>query len=163
MSVAVSEARATDLPQMWQMLAVAASWDSSSPLSSDACAADPHLARYLAGWPLPGDHGLVAVVDGQTVGAAWWRTMTAEEPGYGHIAEDIPEIAVGVEAGHRGAGAGSALLTGLQEAARAMGVAALSLSVQKANPARQLYERLGWREVRDDGDAVTMRWDAGHP
>jgi ribosomal protein S18 acetylase RimI-like enzyme len=40
--------------------------------------------------------------------------------------------------------------------ARGMGVAQVSLSVEKGNRAINLYRRLGFVEYADHGDAVTM-------
>jgi GNAT superfamily N-acetyltransferase len=65
--------------------------------------------------------------------------------------EDIPEMSVGVRPGRRGRGIGTDLLNGLIEHARSRRLA-LSLSVQETNPALRLYQRLGFRLVRDEGD-----------
>ena len=64
-----------------------------------------------------------------------------------------------VVAAHRGKGIGEQLLRRLHEEARGRGTRALSLSVERANPAIGLYERLGYSPVddaTDDGDAATM-------
>lgn len=41
--------------------------------------------------------------------------------------------------------------------------ASVSLSVLKANPARRLYERLGFRIVKDKGHAYEMHFRDNHP
>jgi ribosomal protein S18 acetylase RimI-like enzyme len=43
------------------------------------------------------------------------------------------------------------------ERARADGYGAISLSVEKDNPAVSLYERHGFQRVREDDGAYTMR------
>ena len=47
----------------------------------------PELARYLQDWGRPGDTAVLAIdLDGDVrLGAAWYRLMTSEEPGYGFV------------------------------------------------------------------------------
>ncbi len=59
----------------------------------------------------------------------------------------------------RGRGTGSQLLSALMERARQEGYPALSLSVERDNPSIKLYERHGFRPVREEGDTVVMRAD----
>ena len=49
--------------------------------------AEPALARYVKDWPRDGDFGLVAEDATRPVGAAWWRTFSKLDPGYGFIDE----------------------------------------------------------------------------
>ena len=49
---------------------------------------------------------------------------------------------------HRGAGIGTKLMKELQEEARAAGTK-LSIHVERFNPARRLYERLGFKQVEE--------------
>ena len=51
----------------------------------------------------------------------------------------------------------SALLEALLSSLKEKGYAAVSLSVQKANPAVHLYDRLGFCMVRDEADEQIMR------
>jgi ribosomal protein S18 acetylase RimI-like enzyme len=129
-------------------------------LGRDAALATPHARRYLNGWGRPGDAGVVAISeDGQRLGAAWYRLFLADEPGWGFVAVDVPELSIGVVGAARGRGVGGALLAARLELAREQGYRALSLSVDRQNPARRLYERLGFRDagISDPADtSVTM-------
>jgi ribosomal protein S18 acetylase RimI-like enzyme len=93
---------------------------------------------------------------GESIGAAWFRFFASSDPGYGFVAEDIPEVAVGVLPARRGEGIGDALLTELENEARRRGLAGLSLSVDMANRARNLYRRHGYREVTRRAPTCTM-------
>jgi len=54
---------------------------------------------------------------------------------------------------------GGELLSALMEQARRAGFKQLSLSVERNNPARALYERHGFVTVKEDSNALTMRAD----
>ncbi|MCU1351958.1 MAG: putative acetyltransferase [Acidimicrobiales bacterium] len=129
------------------MLGESAVWrpDKATP-TADQVLADPRYARYLAGWPRHGDYGVVAEQDGP-VGAAWYRTFTEATHGHGFVAEDVPELAIAVIASRRHEGIGRRLLVDLIEASEAQGHAALSLTVNHGNPARRLYESVGFQPV----------------
>ena len=136
------------------MLGEAAVWRPDKPTpTADQVLADPRYALYLAGWPRQGDYGLVAEQDGP-VGAAWYRTFTEASHGYGFVAEDVPELSIAVIASRRHEGIGRRLLVDLIEASVAQGYAALSLSVNDGNPARGLYESVGFQPV--EGRVRTM-------
>jgi ribosomal protein S18 acetylase RimI-like enzyme len=91
------------------------------------------------------------------VGAAWLRIIPG---GYGHVdtyaADDTPELAIAVEPEYRSRGIGTRLLDRLFEAAAAGGWKHVSLSVQKENRALHLYERMGFKTIRDNGDDYIM-------
>ena len=118
---------------------------------------DLPVARYVLNWGRPGDEGLVALDDANPVGAAWYRLFSREEAGFGFVDEQTPELTIAVVPSRRGKGFGHELMTGLLEKARRAGYEALSLSVAKDSPAVSLYERYGFRQVADDGEALTMR------
>ena len=125
--------------------------------------ADPRYAMYLAGWPRHGDFGQVAEQDGP-LGAAWYRTYTEMSHGYGFVAEDVPELSIAVIASRRHEGIGRLLLIHLIEASEVQGYAALSLSVNHGNPARGLYESVGFQPVgKPHESALTMIRHAAQP
>ncbi|HXG75499.1 MAG TPA: GNAT family N-acetyltransferase [Gaiellaceae bacterium] len=117
------------------------------------------VARYVKGWGRPGDTALIAVDEGFPVGAAWYRTFRREQPGYGFVDEETPELAIAVVPSRRGRGIGEALLEALCERARQEGHRALSLSVESGNSALlAFYEKHGFVRVRGDGsDSVVLR------
>ena len=102
----------------------------------------PELQVYLADFGTrPGDHGLVAEVEGNVVGAAWCRIMED----YGHIDNDTPSLAISLLPEYRGQGIGTRLLNGLLLLLQEHGYLRASLSVQKENPALRLYQGTGFR------------------
>lgn len=149
---------AEDYPFLCAMLVTAACWREETPSRSleELLAAKPRLRRYIEQWGRAGDAALVAVAGGRPVGAVWYRLFPEEEPGYGFVSASIPEVSVGVVPDGRRQGVGGALLAALIGRTMRDGRAALSLSVSKSNPARHLYEKHGFVQVRDDGDAWVM-------
>ena len=156
-------AGAKDFSFLAAMLGEAAVWRPDKPTpSGEQVMADPRYAMYLAGWPRHGDHGLVAEQD-EPVGAAWYRTYTEANHGYGFVAEDVPELSIAVIASRRHEGIGRKLLVNLIEASVAQGYRALSLSVAENNPARGLYLSAGFVPVEKHGHTWTMVRHASQP
>jgi GNAT superfamily N-acetyltransferase len=145
------------------MLGEAAVWNAEKRTpTGDEVMADPRYARYLAGWPRPGDHGLIAH-DEAPLGAAWFRTYGERDHGYGFVAVDVPELSIAVVAPRRHEGIGRRLLVALIDASVAQGHRALSLSVHEGNPARDLYESVGFEPSEHHGTSWTMIRPAGGP
>lgn len=143
------------MPFLKDMLRHAYYWRATTVPESG----EPPVQRYVERWGRPGDTALIAIHDFQRVGAAWYRLFKADNPGYGFIDEETPELSIAVVPSRRGSGLGSELLTALTERARADGYDAISLSVEKDNPAVALYERHGFARVGEDDGAYTMRAD----
>lgn len=118
----------------------------------------PQAAIFHRGWGRPGDTALVAEEDGARLGLAWYRFFTDAEHGEGFVDEATPELAIAVVDGHRGRGVGTALLAAVHARARAEGIDRISLSVDHDNPARRLYERLGYVALaeREDDDRMVL-------
>ncbi|MGH2943983.1 MAG: GNAT family N-acetyltransferase [Solirubrobacteraceae bacterium] len=152
--VAFRPATTHDEPFLRRMLWIAAHWDQPDPAPPDV-ALPTELARYTDGFGRSGDRGYVATREGASVAAAWCRRLTPPDSGYGYVADDVPELSVAVspDSRRRGIAAGliELLLADLEGEAPAV-----SLSVEPRNPARLLYERLGFVKVARNGEAWTM-------
>lgn len=156
MSFALRPAGRADAAFLTEMLAEAACWRPDGPPGGiDDVLRQPELGHYVAGWPRSDDLGVVAVAE-RPVGAAWARYFTADDPGYGFVDAETPEVAMAVVPAWRGRGVGSALLDALIAAARDAGIGGLSLSVEPDNPARRLYERFGYQQVGEVNGSLTM-------
>ncbi len=99
---------------------------------------------------------MLALDDGFPVGAAWYRLFKENEPGYGFVDEQTPELAIAVVPSRRGRGLGKEMLEALIERAKSDGFERLSLSVESDNPAIPLYESFGFRTVQEHGRSSTM-------
>jgi GNAT superfamily N-acetyltransferase len=139
-----------DIPFLWDMLyeAVAVS-GSMRALGKEKALSLPVNRKYVEGWGRPGDTGVLALDEVQRpLGAAWYRLHPASNPGYGFISPTIPELTIAIRDDVRGQGIGSALLRALIELALRDGYSALSLSVDRNNPALHLYEQFGFQDAR---------------
>jgi predicted N-acetyltransferase YhbS len=117
--------------------------------------AERPVYRYVHNWGRPGDAGVIAFEGPHAYGAAWFRLFTAEEPGFGFVDEQTPELTIAVVPSRRGKGAGAELLEALLDRARADGYAAISLSAAKGQTG--FYERFGFQPVSESAGTVTMR------
>jgi ribosomal protein S18 acetylase RimI-like enzyme len=142
-----------DVPFLRDMLRHAYYWRVDSVSESG----EPPVQRYVERWGRPGDTALIAIQDFQRVGAAWFRLFTDDNPGYGFLDEETPELSIAIVPSKRGTGLGSELLDALLERARADGYDAITLSVEKDSPAVGLYERHGFERLGEDDGGVTMK------
>lgn len=162
--VRIRPATSADVAFLAEVIGLAVAWRPSTEAPSiEAVFADPVLGHYVASWPGPDDHGVVAEDDsGAPIGAAWWTFLPADDPGFGFVASDVPELSVGVVVAWRGRGVGTAMLTSLLAHADERGPERVSLSVEPDNPALRLYERHGFVVVVADppnpraGDSPTL-------
>jgi GNAT superfamily N-acetyltransferase len=150
-----------DLTNLWDFAAIAA----YEP-DADAAKAVPFVAAHLAGWQRPEDFGFIAERDGGPIGAAWARQFAPDEQPAFFVDERTPEVTIGVNSYVRGRGVGGMLLHALLGEAARRGIG-LCLNVRHDNPARRLYERVGFRLVpgsgvrnRVGGTSFGMLWAA---
>jgi GNAT superfamily N-acetyltransferase len=118
---------------------------------------DSSLWRYVAGWGRRGDASVVALEGGFPVGAAWYRLFDRDEPGFGFIDEQTPEVSIAVVPSRRGHGVGSELLHALIDVAREQGYGSLSLTVADDSPAMHVFEKQGFERVEQTDGSWTMR------
>lgn len=91
----------------------------------------------------------VVVADGEDAGRLY----------VGRYDREIRVVDIALLPAYRGRGIGTRLLTGLLDEARASGRTVV-IHVEHANPARTLYDRLGFVPVGEVGPYVRMEWTA---
>ncbi|MBF6065629.1 GNAT family N-acetyltransferase [Nocardia terpenica] len=143
-----------DEPFLWAMLFEASHFGESGATSPADLHSVPELAHYVENWGTTGDLGIIGSIDNKPQGAAWLRLLTGNNAGYGYINDTTPELAIATAPEARGTGLGTAMLTRLIHNAHPIHPA-ISLSVRDTNPARRLYERLGFADV--SGSAMINR------
>lgn len=147
----------SDQPFLWEMLYESLYVPEGHAPFERGILEQPEIARYVRGWGRENDSGFVAVdADGRSLGAIWLRLFKGEEKGFGYVDDQTPELGMAVLAEYRGQGIGTSLLARLIESAEGV-YEYLSLSVAAENPARRLYQRLGFEEVGKCDDSITMR------
>jgi ribosomal protein S18 acetylase RimI-like enzyme len=129
-----------DADALWEFLALAAYEPDVA-----AARAVPVVAEYLIDWQRPTDFGVIALRDTRAVGAAWARFFPIEMERF-YFDDRTFDMTIGVHAEARGLGVGERLVRALIAEAAQRGVR-LSLNVRALNPARRLYERLGFEYV----------------
>ena len=146
-----------DEPFLWEILYHALFVEEGQAPLPRGIVRDPQIARYVRGWGREGDRGFVAVdaLFQQPVGAVWCRVLRGGEKGFAYLGDETPELTIALLPAYRGKGIGTALLKRLFEETKGK-YQALSLSVSPNNPAKRLYERLGFRVVAMQGTHPVM-------
>ena len=101
------------------------------------------------------DFALVAEVENKIIGAVWGRIMND----YGHIDDKTPSLAISLYKKYRGQGIGSSLIKEMLSLLQVHGYKCVSLSVQKANYAAKLYQKIGFRIIKEIGDEWIMTYN----
>ena len=126
---------------------------AAPPKSVIAC---PELQVYIADFGnSKHDKALIAEVDGNIVGAIWARIMND----YGHIDDKTPSLAISLYKKYRGQGIGRILIKEMLSLLQAHSYKHVSLSVQKTNYAAKLYQKIGFRIIKEIGDEWIMTYD----
>ena len=99
-----------------------------------------------------GDNCLVAEYEGKVIGAVWTRIMDD----YGHVDDETPSFAISLYKEYRGKGIGTLLMKRMLELLKSQGYQKASLAVQKANYAVRMYEKLGFKVIRENSEEYIM-------
>jgi GNAT superfamily N-acetyltransferase len=118
---------------------------------------DASLWRYVSGWGRRGDAAVIGLESGFPIGAAWYRLFPREEPGFGFVDDQTPEMAIAVVPSRRGRGIGTELVDSLIELAKEQGYGGLSLSVADESPAMHVFAKQGFEKVEQTDGSWTMR------
>lgn len=119
----------------------------------------PEISKYIEDWDEYNDFGLLAFEDDKALGVIWGRKFSKEKHGYGFIDELTPEISMAVDFPYRNKGIGTILLQRIIDLARERGFNKLSLSVDRRNPAYNLYRRTGFIVARETEADYIMTLD----
>lgn len=156
MPIQIRPATTEDTDVLWMALSQAASY--AEPI--DAREADHEIRHYVEGWGQPGDMAVIAddIDTGTAVGAAWIRLLPEDDPGYGFVDAETPELGIGILPAFRGQGIGGRLLDALLPIAAAR-FRTVSLSTLDTNDvARRLYASRGFETVgHEDGSSTMLR------
>ena len=112
----------------------------------------PELQVYIADFGKSDDWCLVAEVKEKIVGAVWVRIMND----YGHIDDETPSFAISLYEEYRNMGIGTALMRDMLEFLKNKGYKQTSLSVQKANYAVRMYQKVGFEVIDENEEEYIM-------
>lgn len=112
----------------------------------------PELQVYVADFGKPDDWCLVAETKDKVVGAAWVRIMND----YGHVDDETPSLAISLYEQYRHLGIGTKLMRKMLKLLKEKGYKQVSLSVQKANYAVNMYRKLGFEVVEEKEEEYIM-------
>ena len=112
----------------------------------------PELQVYIADFGKSDDWCLVAEVKEKIVGAVWVRVMDD----YGHIDDETPSFAMSLYEEYRNMGIGTALMRDMLEFLKNKRYKQTSLSVQKANYAARMYQKVGFEVIDENEEEYIM-------
>ena len=112
----------------------------------------PELQVYIADFGKADDWCLVAEVKEKIVGAVWVRVMND----YGHIDDETPSLAISLYEEYRHLGLGTALMKEMLRFLKHKGYKQTSLSVQKANYAVNMYQKVDFQVVGENEEEYIM-------
>ncbi|WP_281790892.1 GNAT family N-acetyltransferase [Faecalibaculum rodentium] len=112
----------------------------------------PELALYIEDFGQADDICLIAEIQGKAIGAIWSRIMND----YGHVDEETPSLAISLFEDCRNRGIGTMLMKAMLQKLKEAGYRQVSLSVQKANYAMHMYEKAGFRTMRENPEECVM-------
>lgn len=119
---------------------------------------DKSLSKYIENWGKDKyDIALVAEINNQLIGAIWGRLLNQGNKGFGYVNDSTPELSMAVKPEFRNKGIGTQLIRAMVSAYKKIEVDYLSLSVDKANNASDLYKRLGFEIVEETETSWTMK------
>jgi GNAT superfamily N-acetyltransferase len=150
-TVVVRRGDRLDVPFLRSLLAFAYNWHIAN------FETEVSISHYVDGWGRKGDSSVIAMEDGHSIGAAWFRLFPAESPGYGFVDDDTPEMTIVVVPTKQQQGIGEQLLDALVSRAQGDGYPALSVSIRRGDPDEERLASNGFEPVREAGETVTLR------
>ncbi len=113
----------------------------------------PELRLYYEGFGTgKADYCIAAEDGGKVIGAVWTRIMND----YGHVDDETPSLAISLLKEYRGLGIGTRLMEKMLALLREKGFKGVSLCVQKANYAVQMYRKVGFMTIDEKPEEYIM-------
>ena len=112
----------------------------------------PELQVYIKDFGKADDWCFVVEIKEKIVGAVWVRIMND----YGHIDDETPSFAISLYEEYRNMGIGTALMRDMLEFLKNKGYKRTSLSVQKANHAARMYQKVGFEIIEENEEEYIM-------
>ena len=153
MDVTIRELQKQDYPLLDNFLYEAIFIPEGTEPPPKTITASPELQVYVERFgESKDDWGLAAEVGGKVVGAVWFRIMND----YGHIDDNTPSLAISIYKEYRGLGIGTAMIKEMLALLKSHGYSQVSLSVQKANYAANMYLKVGFKIIRENEEEYIM-------
>jgi ribosomal protein S18 acetylase RimI-like enzyme len=158
MTTILREAQHADIPFLRKMLYEAVFWrPNPNKPSFDDGLANPGVSNALVDWgKRDGDIAVIALVDSNPAGAAWYRFYTDDNFIRGYIDEVTPVLVIAVHRDYRHQSIGGKMIEWLIDYASKQAIQRISLMVSKDNYAINLYRQQGFLESADKGDSLIM-------
>ena len=112
----------------------------------------PELQVYIKDFGKADDWCFVVEIKEKIVGAVWVRIMND----YGYIDDKTPSFAISLYDEYRNLGIGTALMRDMLELLKNKGYKKTSLSVQKANYAVRMYQKVGFEVIDENEEEYIM-------
>jgi ribosomal protein S18 acetylase RimI-like enzyme len=118
----------------------------------------PEIDVYIRGFGREngGDLCLIADLNGKFVGVVWTLILAGEVKGFGNVDDQTPELAISLLKEHRNRGIGTLLMKKMIDLLKEKGYEQVSLSVDKANYAVKMYQKLGFEIIEEKGQGYLM-------
>jgi len=141
-----------------EMLYTAIFVGQGAPTPPHSIIESPALAKYIQNFgSKQHDYCLVASEDDELLGACWVRLFNENDKGFGYVNATTPELSIAIKKQHRNRGIGTRLIKQMIIDLKKKNINALSLSVDKENPAMKLYKKLGFLVVNETEKSAVMR------
>ena len=152
MDYKIREIKDSEYPVLSDFLYEAIFYSKGNKKPPKSIVEQPELQVYIADFGKANDWCLVAELKEKIVGAVWVRIMND----YGHIDDETPSLAISLYEEYRHLGLGTALMKEMLQFLKDKGYRQISLSVQKANYAVNMYQKLGFEVVKENEEEYIM-------
>lgn len=112
----------------------------------------PDLQIYVSDFGKKHDVCYVAEVEGKVIGAVWTRIIND----YGNVDDETPSLAISLLREYRNMGIGTELMKRILLILKEKEYKQVSLSVQKANYAVNMYKKVGFEVIRENEEDYIM-------